>query len=156
LRAAGARTPPDFKEDLMLVKDFRAKIASLQGDPIEYQLYLAEPDTIDGPDVDVRLSPVIKVTWDAQKKTLRLFPLEDDSEGASLTTAADVILEIPTEVESVPDATLLVEVPIGRPQPRNYSVDFSDVHAVVVGEKSSEIWLLVKPLNEYRDDDLPE
>jgi hypothetical protein len=144
------------REDLMLVKDFQARIASLPDDPAEYQLYLAEPDTMDGPDVDVELVPVVKVNWDAQEKALQLFPEEDDSDSDSLTTAADVVAEIPKEVESTPDATLLVEVPIVRPQTNNYRVGFGDVHDIVVGQKSLEIWLLVKPRSEYRDEDLPE
>jgi hypothetical protein len=140
----------------MLVKDFRAEIASLPEDPSDYQLYLAEPDTVDGPDVDVELVPVVKVSWDAQEKTLRLFPEEDDSDGDSLTTAADVVAEIPLEVESTQDATLVVEVPIVRPSTGNSPVGFGDVHDIVVGQKSFEIWLLVKPRSEYRDEDLPE
>jgi hypothetical protein len=144
------------QEYLMLVKDFQAKIASLPDDPIEYQLYLAEPDTIDGPDVDVELIPVVRVEWDAQQKALRLFPEEEDSDGDSLTTAADVIAEIPEEVDSTPDATLQVEVPIVRPQTNNNRVSFGEVHDIVVGQKSFEVWLLVRPRNEYRDDDLPD
>lgn len=140
----------------MLVKDFRTKIASLPDDPAEYQLYLAEPDTIDGPDVDVELVPVVSVDWDAGKKTLRLFPEEDDSDGDSLPTAADVLAEIPTDVESTPDATLLVEVPIVRPQTKDCRIGFGDVHDVVVGQKSFEVWLLVKPRSEYRAEDLPD
>jgi hypothetical protein len=140
----------------MLIKDFQTKIASLPDDPAEYQLYLAEPDTADGPDVDVELVPVVKVSWDAQEKTLRLFPEEDDSDGDSLTTAADVIAEIPREVESTPGATLVVEVPIVRPETNNSPVGFGEVHDIVVGQKSFEIWLLVKPRSEYRDEDLPE
>jgi hypothetical protein len=140
----------------MLVKDFQAKIASLPDDPDEYQLYLAEPDAIDGPDVDVELVPVVKVDWDAQTKTLRLFPEEDDTEEDSLTTAADVIAEIPSEVERTPDATLVVEAPIVRPQTKDYDLAFSDVHDIVVGQKSFEVWLLVRPRSEYRDEDLPE
>jgi hypothetical protein len=140
----------------MLVKDLRTKIASLPNDPAEYQLYLAEPDTIDGPAVDVELVPVIKVDWDAQEKTLRLFPEEDNTDEDSLPTVADVIAEIPMEVESTPDATLLVEVPIVRPEMRNYRVSFGAVYDIVVGQKSLEIWLLVRPRGEYRDDDLPE
>jgi|SRR6185437_7396797 len=140
----------------MLVKDFQTKIASLPNDPAEYQLYLAEPDTIDGPAVDVELVPVIKVSWDAQERTLRLFPEEDASDEDTLPTAADVIAEIPMEVESAPDATLLVEVPLVRPEAKNYRVSFSDVRDIVVGQKSFEIWLLVRPRSEYRDQDLPE
>ena len=140
----------------MLVKDFQAKIAALPGDPVEYQLYLAEPDTVDGPDVDVELIPVVRVEWDAEEKTLRLFPEEDDSDEDSLTTAADVLAEIPMEVEAMPDATLMVEVPIVRPQTNNSPVGFGDVHDIVVGPKSFEIWLLVRPRSEYRDEDLPE
>ena len=140
----------------MLVKDFQMKIASLPNEPDEYQLYLAEPDTIDGPAVDVELVPVIKVNWDVQEKTLRLFPGEDDSDEDTLTTAADVIAEIPTEVDSTPDAKLLVEVPILRPETKDYRVSFGDVHDIVVGQKSFEIWLLVRPRSEYRDEDLPD
>ena len=140
----------------MLVKDFQTRIASLPGDPEEYQLYLAEPDTIDGPDVDVELVPVVKVSWDAAAKTLTLFPEEDDSDGDTLTTAADVIAEIPTEVASTPDAILRVEVPVVRPRTNNAPVGFGDVYDIVVGQKSFEIWLLVRPRSEYRDEDLPE
>jgi len=140
----------------MLVKDFRTKIASLPEDPADYQLYLAEPDTADGPDVDVELVPVVKVSWDEQGRTVRLFPEEDDSDGDSLATAADVLAEIPTEVENTPDATLSVEVPIVRPQTSSYRVGFSEVRDIVVGQKSFEIWLLVKARSEYRDEDLPE
>jgi hypothetical protein len=140
----------------MLVRDFRSMIASLPDDPAEYQLYLAEPDTSAGPDVDVELVPVVKVNWDAQEKTLQLFPEEDDSDEDGLTTAADVIAEIPGVVESAPDATLLVEVPIVRPEAQDYEIGFGDVHDIVVGQKSFEIWLLVKPRSEYRDEDLPE
>jgi hypothetical protein len=140
----------------MLVKDFRATIASFPDDPAVYQLYLAEPDTSDGPDVDVELVPVVKVNWDAQEKTLRLFPEEDDSDEDSLTTAADVIAEIPAVVESTPGATLSVEVPIVRPETKDYRIGFGDVHDIVVGQKSFEIWLLVRPRSEYRDEDLPE
>jgi hypothetical protein len=140
----------------MLVKEFRMKIASLANDAGEYQLYLAEPDTADGPDVDVELVPVIRVSWDAQEKTLRLFPGEDDSDEATLTTAADVTAEIPVEVDSTPDATLLVEVPIVRPETQNVRLSFGDVHDIVVGQTSFEIWLLVRPRSEYREEDLPE
>ena len=140
----------------MLVKDFQAKIASLPNDPADYQLYLAEPDAIDGPDVDVELVPVIRVDWDAEEKTLRLFPEEDDSDGDSLPTAADVIAEIPAEVERTADATLRVEVPVVRPGTGTYQVSFGDLHDIVVGQKSFEIWLLVRPRSEYRDEDLPE
>jgi hypothetical protein len=140
----------------MLVKDFRARIASLPDDPADYQLYLAEPDTSDGPDVDVELVPVVKVSWDAQESALQLFPEEDDSDEDSLPTAADVIAEIPREVEAAPDATLVAQVPVVRPETRNYRVGFGDVHDIVVGQKSFEIWLLVKPRSEYRDEDLPE
>lgn len=140
----------------MLVKDFQTKIASLPNDSAEYQLYLAEPDTIDGPAVDVELVPVIKVSWDAQEKTLRLFPEEDASDEDALPTAADVIAEIPMEVEGAPDATLLVEVALVRPETKNYRVYFSDVRDIVVGQKSFEIWLLVRPRSEYRDQVLPE
>lgn len=140
----------------MFVKDFRTKIASLPNDPAEYQLYLAEPDTIDGPGVDVELVPVTKVSWEAQEETLRLIPEEEDSDGDSLPTAADVIAEFPVEVESTPDARLLVEVPIVRPETKNYRASFSDVQDIVVGQKSLEIWLLVRPRSEYRDEDLPE
>ena len=140
----------------MLVKDFRTKIASLPEDPADYQLYLAEPDTAEVPDVDVELVPVVKVSWDEQGRTVRLFPEEDDSDGDSLATAADVLAEIPTEVENMPDATLSVEVPIVRPQTSSYRVGFSEVRDIVVGQKSFEIWLLVKARSEYRDEDLPE
>ncbi len=140
----------------MLVKDFQMKIASLPHEPGEYELYLAEPDTIDGPAVDVELVPVVKVDWDAQEKTLRLFPEQHDSDEDSLTTASDVIAEIPLEVEGTPDATLLVEVPIVRPEAKNDRVSFSDVCEIVVGEKSLEIWLLVRPRSEYRGEDLPK
>ena len=140
----------------MLVKDFQMKIAALPDDPADYQLYLAEPDTVDGPAVDVELVPVIKVTWDAPEETLRLYPGENDSDEDSLTTAADVIAEIPKEVADTPDATLLVELPVVRSETTNLRVSFGDVHDIVVGQKSFEIWLLVRPRSEYRDEDLPE
>jgi len=43
-----------------------------------------------------------------------------------------------------------------RPQTRNYRLGFGDVHDIVVGQKSLEVWLLVKPRSEYRDEDLPD
>ncbi len=140
----------------MLVKDLQAKIASLPGDPADYQLYLAEPDTIDGPAVDVELIPVNKVDWEEQSRTLRLFPGEDDSDEDTLTTAADVVAEIPGEAASTPDARLLVEVPIVRPETTKVSLSFGEVHDIVVGQKSFEIWLLVRPRSEYRQEDLPD
>ncbi len=38
----------------------------------------------------------------------------------------------------------------------NFRVSFSYVHDIVVGQKSLEIWLLVRPRSEYREEDLPE
>jgi len=140
----------------MLVQDFRTKIDALPEEPGEYQLYLAEPDTADGPGVDVELVPVVRVEWDAAGKAVRLYPEEDDSDGDSLTTADDVLGEIPTEVASTPDATLVVEVPVVRPDPKSVQVSFGPVHDIVVGHRSFEIWLLVRPRSEYRDEDLPE
>ena len=140
----------------MLVRDFQKKIASLPEDPAEYQLYLAEPDTIDGPDVDVELVPVIRVDWDPQGKAVRLFPEEEDSDADSLPSAADVTGEIPTEVETVPETILQVEVPVVRTTGKSYSVSFGDVYDIVVGKESLEVWLLVRPRSEYRDEDLPE
>ena len=140
----------------MLVKDFRTTITSLPDDPAEYQLYLAEPDTVDGPDVDVELVPVIRVDWDAEEKTLRLFPERENPHEDSLTTAAEVLAEIPLEAEDIPDAVLQVEMPIvSRPQTDSFGAEFGEIHDIVVGEKSFEIWLLVKPRSEYRVEDLP-
>jgi hypothetical protein len=140
----------------MLVKDFRTKIAALPEDPVEYQLYLAEPDTADGPDVDVELVPVVRVEWDAAGKALRLYPEEADSDGDTLTSADDVLAEIPEEAAGTPEAMLVVEVPVVRPGPQNVRVSFGPVHDMVVGQRSFEIWLLVRPRSEYRDEDLPE
>lgn len=139
----------------MFVQDFRLKMTSLSNDPADYEMYLADPDTIDGPQVDVELVPVVKVDWDAEAKTLRLYPERDDSNHDSLVTAADVLAEIPVEVEDIPDAILAVEMPIVRTQTDNSVAGFGDVHDMIVGEKSLEIWLLVKPRREYRDEDLP-
>jgi hypothetical protein len=140
----------------MLVKDFQAKIASLPNDPADYQLYLAEPDTADGPTVDVELVPVDKISWDPSAQTLQLFPGESDSDEDSLFTAAKVVEEIPAEVDDSPDATLVVKLPIVRPETEKFDLSFGDVHEIVVGEKSAEIWLLVRPRSEYQDEDLPE
>ena len=43
-----------------------------------------------------------------------------------------MVAEIPLEVESTPEATLLVEVPIVRPQAKSYRAGFGDVHDIVV------------------------
>ena len=139
----------------MLVRSLFTQVAALPGERSDYSIYLAAPDTVEGDTVDVQLVPAVRVDWDDELKTIRLYPELPDSDDDTIEDVDSLMANMPLE-EAVPqDARLQVQVPLVRTGPGYYHLDFVDVTEAVIGTASKEIWLLTKARSEFPPDELP-
>jgi hypothetical protein len=66
-----------------------------------------------------------------------------------------VMEKLPFDISGTNDLSLVVELPLDGDTTEEEPVRLSDLVELYIGDKSREAWLLVRPLSEFKDDDLP-
>jgi hypothetical protein len=132
----------------MKLSELYAKIQAA-GDVLSYAAWLAAPDK----------AAVGRVDTESEPGEARLYP-------ASTTTDTDsiepepilemVLSQLPSEINGDNDLRLVVETPLLRDESGNDLVAFSDIKDFYIGQKSSEVWFLVRPASEFADGLLPD
>lgn len=130
----------------------------LQGieDLVDFTAYLAAPDE-DGTDVD--LVSVGRVEVDYENHVARIYPASTDTDPDSVEPEPylEMILsQFPKDAFGESDLELLVEVPLLRDEPDHDKTSLVGLAGVHVGKASEEVWLLVRPAEEFAEGLLPD
>ena len=139
----------------MKLSELCAKVQSA-GDIESYALYLAAPDA-DGLDVD--LAAVGRVEVHADTGEARLYPASTSTDVDSVEPEpylGMMMAELPFDASAENDLRLMVEIPLLRDDSGDDRVSFSEVCDLHVGPESEEVWLLVRPANDFAAGLLPD
>lgn len=141
----------------MKLSELYAQVQAASDDVLNYTLFLAAPDSTPGDDADVFLCTVGRVELNFETAEARLFPASDrdDDSGEPLPNLGIVMEKLPFDISGTNDLRLVVEVPLDRDTAEEEPISLSDLVELYIGDKSREAWLLVRPLSEFKDDDLP-
>jgi hypothetical protein len=138
----------------MRLSDLFAQLQATK-DVVSFTAYLAAPDK-DGSDVD--LASVGRVEVDYENGVARLYPASTATDPDSVDPEpylGMVLSQLPTDTVGDNDLRLLVEVPLLRDETAHEIVSLVDLAGVSVGEASQEVWLLVRPAEEFAPGLLP-
>jgi hypothetical protein len=142
----------------MLLSALHKQINSASQDILEYQVFLASPDSVEGDDIDVFLIGIGEVDVDPEKHEIRLIPRSSDEPSRTevpILLLSILLEQLPVDAVQGGDFELLAELPLardsGHPVPRSL-VSITSLH---VGQESAEAWFLVRPASEYANNALP-
>jgi hypothetical protein len=138
----------------MRLSDLFAQIGTA-GDVMSFAAYLAAPDR-DGTDVD--LASVGRVEVDYGQGVARLYPASTSTDADSVEPEpyfGMVLSQLPTVADGENDLRLVVEVPLLRDDGDDSRVSFVDLVGVRIGKASQEVWLLVRPTEDFAEGLLP-
>ena len=138
----------------MRLSDLFAELEAA-GDVISFTAYLAAPDK-DGTDVD--LASVGRVEVDYENRVARLYPASTATDPDSVEPEpylGMVLSQLPTDAVGDNDLRLLVEVPLLRDDSDDEKPSLVDLAEIRVGKASEEVWLLVRPSEEFASGLLP-
>jgi hypothetical protein len=122
---------------------------------VSFVAYLAAPDQ-DGTDVD--LVSVGRVEVDRESGVARLYPASTHTDPDSVEPEpylGMVLSQLPNDADGANDLRLLVEVPLLRDGDGDDNPRLVDVAGVHIGRESEEVWLLVRPAQEFAAGLLP-
>jgi hypothetical protein len=138
----------------MRLSELFAQLDAVPG-VVSFTAYLAAPDQ-DGSDVD--LVPVGRVEVDSEQRVARLYPASTDTDPDSVDPEpylGMVLSQLPMDAAGENDLRLLVEVPLLRHEADDERVNLVDLVGVRIGKESEEVWLLVRPAEDFADGLLP-
>lgn len=138
----------------MTLSDLFAQLEAA-ADVISFTAYLAAPDK-DGTDVD--LASVGRVEVDYENGVARLYPASTDTDRDSVEPEpylGMVLSQLPTDAVGDNDLRLLVEVPLLRDDTDDDKTSLVDLAGINIGKASEEVWLLVRPADEFAAGLLP-
>jgi hypothetical protein len=138
----------------MRLSDLFAQLESA-GDAVSFSAYLAAPDK-DGTDVD--LASVGRVEVDYEQGVARIYPSSTATDSDSVDPEpylGMVLSQLPMDTLGDNDLRLLVEVPLLRDETDDEQVSLVDLAGIHVGRASEEVWLLVRPAEEFATGLLP-
>ena len=123
----------------------------------EFSLALAEPDIVEGDTVDVQLVPIGRLELLFELGEARVHPVIPDEAADDYYTVLGVFLEkLPLVASPDLDLRLTVELPLIREGASLVDRQVREIEAAHVGVQSEEVWLLVRPVEEYGEGVLPE
>ena len=138
----------------MRLSELFARLESAR-DVISFTAYLAAPDK-DGTDVD--LASVGRVEVDYENGVARLYPASTATDPDSVEPEpylGMVLSQLPTDADGDNDLRLLVEVPLVRDDTDDDKARLVDLAGINIGRASEEVWLLVRPADEFASGLLP-
>jgi hypothetical protein len=138
----------------MRLSDLFAQLQAVE-DVVSFTTYLAAPDK-DGTDVD--LASVGRVEVDYENGVARLYPASTATDPDSVEPEpylGMVLEQLPTDTVGDNDLRLLVEVPILRDETNDDKASLVDLAGVNIAKASEEVWLLVRPAEEFASGLLP-
>jgi hypothetical protein len=141
----------------MKLSELYAQVQAALDDVLNYTLFLAAPDSTPGDDADVFLCTIGRVELNFETAEACLFPASDrdDDSAEPLPRLGMVMEKLPFDIGGTNDLRLVVEVPLDRDAAEEEPISLSDLVELYIDDKSREAWLLVRPLSEFKDDDLP-
>ena len=142
---------------VLKLSELYAQVRAASDDVLNYRLFLAAPDSTPGDSADVLLCAVGRVELSFETTEARLFPASDrDDDSAEPHPYLGMVMEkLPFDISGTNDLSLVVELPLDGDTTEEEPVRLSDLVELYIGDKSREAWLLVRPLSEFKDDDLP-
>lgn len=138
----------------MRLSDLFAQLQAVE-DVVSFTAYLAAPDK-DGTDVD--LASVGRVEIDYGNGVARLYPASTATDPDSLEPEpylGMVLEQLPRDTVGDNDLRLLVEVPLLRDETNDDKASLVDLAGVSIAKASEEVWLLVRPAEEFASGLLP-
>ena len=142
----------------MRLREFFEKVRRLPAESLGYPLFIAAPDTVDGDSVDVQLAQVGQVRESAENGQRCLVPNSealDEASSGPYDTLDALLQALPSGLLDEDDTPLVVKLPLDRDKPGHMHLSNAEIRDMHVGEASQEVWLLVRPRNEYPNESLP-
>ena len=146
----------------MRLSELYAQVLNAGAAAMAFPALLAEPDQTPGDDVDVLLSEIGWVEVDDDAGEIRLYPksaVTEETPDQNLFSVERLLEQLPfdigEEISGPGDLRIVVELPLLRDGFGLLRKALTDVCGVHVGPESEELWLLVRPKDEYPNDQLP-
>jgi hypothetical protein len=146
----------------MRLSELYAQVLNAGAEAMAFPVLLAEPDPTPGDDVDVLLSEIGWVEVDDYAGEVRLYPksaVTEDTPDQNLFCVERLLEKLPFDVSDdiseTADLRIVVELPLLRDGFGLLRKALTDVCAVHIGREAEELWLLVRPKEDYPNDQLP-
>lgn len=141
----------------MRQSELRQRFAGNEDTWGEFAVFLVDLDRVPGDEIDVNISPVREIEVDMESQQIRLSSAaaRPESQQEPLALLAMFLGAIPMAGVLPADFAMMVEVPISPSDAPSQVPELVPLKAVVVGQESEEIWLLVSELSEYPAEVLP-
>jgi hypothetical protein len=146
----------------MRLSELYAQVLNAGAEVMAFPALLAEPDLTPGDDVDVLLSEIGWVEVDDYAGEVRLYPksaVTEETPDQSLFCVERLLEQLPFDVSDdiseTADLRIVVELPLLRDGFGLLRRALTDVCAVHIGRETEELWLLVRPTEDYPKDQLP-
>ena len=146
----------------MRLSELYAQVLNAGAPAMAFTALLAEPDQTPGDDVDVLLSEIGWVEVDHDAGEIRLYPksaVTEETADQNLFSVERLLEQLPfdvgEEISGAGDLRIVVGLPLLRDGFGLLRKALTDVRGMHVGRESEELWLLVRPKDEYPSDQLP-
>ena len=146
----------------MRLSELYAQVLNAGAPAMAFTALLAEPDQTPGDDVDVLLSEIGWVEVDHDAGEIRLYPksaVTEETADQNLFSVERLLEQLPfdvgEEISGAGDLRIVVGLPLLRDGFGLLRKALTDVCGMHVGRESEELWLLVRPKDEYPSDQLP-
>jgi len=146
----------------MRLSELYAQVLKAGADAMAFSVLLAEPDQTPGDDVDVLLSEIGWIEIDDDAGEVRLYPksaVTEETPDQNLFCVERLLEQLPFDVSDdiseTADLRIVVELPLLRDGFGLLRRALTDVCAVHIGRETEELWLLVRPKEDYPNDQLP-
>lgn len=143
----------------MLLSTLIKQVERAQVDAAEHSIYLAEPDTVPGDDVEAFVIGIGDVEVDYDQNKIRIRPASQDDPDASGSPVLllSLLLERtpPMPIGDGNDFELLVELPLNRESGNSPFKSWVPVAGLHLGLAPTEAWLLARPATEFANGVLP-
>jgi hypothetical protein len=146
----------------MRLSELYAQVSKAGTETMMFPVLLAEPDLTPGDDIDILLSGIGWIEVDDYAGEVRLYPksaVTEQTPDQNLFCVERLLEQLPADVsEEISDAAdlrIVAELPLlrdGFGLIRKALVDVCDIH---IAREAEELWLLVRPKDDYPNDQLP-
>ena len=142
----------------MRLREFFKEVRQLPPQCLDYPLFIAAPDNVEGDSVDVQLAQVGQVREPMENGQRCLVPNSealDEAESGPYETLESLLRALPSGLLEEDDTPLVVELPLDRDKPGYIHLSNAEIRDIYVGESTQEVWLLVRPKGDYPSESLP-
>ena len=137
----------------MLLSALYKQLEEASDQEMECLVFLAEPDTVEGDDIDAFVVHIGDIQVDNDRNEIRLIPRasdEDDDEAVTpLLLLGMFMQQMPTVTQQYGDYRLLAELPLERTTTQRFTRSIVQIESLHIGINSGEAWFLVRPAAEY-------